>query len=413
LRPLKYTSREFYPFIAGLLVITVVGAYAYYEQLVKGLGVTGLNDVTIWGVYIVNFIFFIGISHAGIAISAAVRLMNLDKYKPIARIAEILTIVSLAMAGLSIVIDLGRPDRAFLLITKYVDRFRFSPLIWDITAVATYLILSSTYLYLPMRRDLKIAMDRLTNWRKTMYRYTIPGYEEGEEATIDKLSFWLAVTILPVMVMVHTTVAWIFSLLGSRPLWFSAFSGPYFIVAAVASGIASVIVIAAILRKIYHWEDIIKPEIFRGLGNFTAITTLVYLYMMMAEQLTALFAGPAGEVLVSQAWLFGSFSTLFWSMTTLGLVIPFIYLLIQAFRPKQVNITWTAIMSVILVIAFWFKRYLIIVPTLSLGTHKVGLYIPTWVEIAILFGSFALPALMYTLLTKLIPLIEMEEDHNE
>lgn len=413
MRPLKYTSKEFYPFFAILALITIVGIYAYFEQLVRGLGVTGLNDVTIWGVYIANFIFFIGISHAGIAISAAVRLMNLEKYKPIARIAEILTIVSLAMAGLSIVIDLGRPDRAFLLITKYIERFRFSPLIWDITAVATYLVLSSTYLYLPMRRDLKIAMDRLTNWRKTIYSYSIPAYEEGEEATIDRISFWLAVTILPVMVMVHTTVAWIFSLLSSRPLWFSAFSGPYYIVAAVASGIASVIVIAAILRKIYHWEEIIKPEIFRGLGNFTAITTLTYLYMMMAEQLTALFAGPAGEVLVSQAWLFGSFSTIFWSMTSLGLIIPFLYLLIQAFRPNYVNIGWTAFMSVILVIAFWFKRYLIIVPTLSLGIQEVGVYNPTWVEIAIVLGSFALPALLYTLLAKLVPLIELEEGHHE
>jgi molybdopterin-containing oxidoreductase family membrane subunit len=166
------------------------------------------------------------------------------------------------------------------------------------------------------------------------------------------------------------------------------------------------------MRKIYHWEDIIKPEIFRGLGNFTAIVTLVYLYMMMAEQLTALYAGPAGEVFVSQAWLSGSFSAIFWSMTTLGLIIPFLYLLIQAFRPKYVNITWTAVMSFVLVIAFWLKRYMIIVPTLSIGIHKVGIYNPSWVEIAILLGSFSVPALLYTILTKLVPLIEMEEHHH-
>jgi molybdopterin-containing oxidoreductase family membrane subunit len=413
LRPLTYTSKEFYPFVAGLSIISLIAIYAYAMQLSKGLGVTGLNDVTLWGLYITNFIFFIGISHAGIAISAAVRIMKYNKYQRIARMAELLTIVSLAMAGLSIVIDLGRPDRSFLLITKYLARFRYSPLIWDITAVATYLILSSTYLYLPMRRDLKIAMDRITGWRKTLYRYLIPAYEDGEEGTIDRLSFWLAVSILPVMVMVHTTVAWIFSLLSSRPLWFNAFAGPYYIVAAVASGLASVIVIAAILRKIYHWEDIIKPEVFRGLGNVTSITTLIYLYMMMAEQLGALFAGPAGEMFVSEEWLFGTFSFIFWAMTTLGLIIPFLYLLIQAFRPSFVNITWTAIMSFILVVAFWFKRYMIIVPTLSIGVQHVGLYTPTWVEIAILFGSFSVPILMYTILTKIVPIIEMEEHNHE
>ncbi|MCW4051032.1 MAG: polysulfide reductase NrfD [Candidatus Bathyarchaeota archaeon] len=412
MRPLKHTSKEFWPFLGGLAVISVLGIYAYTQQLIKGLGVTGLNDVTIWGLYITNFIFFIGISHAGIAISAAVRILEAKKYQPIARIAELLTIVSLVMAGLSIVIDLGRPDRSFLLITKFIDRFKYSPLIWDITAVGTYLVLSSTYLYLPMRRDLKVAAERSEGWRKTMFTTLIPFYEEGEEATIDRLSFWLAVTILPVMVMVHTTVAWIFSLLSARPLWFNAFAGPYYIVAAVASGMASVMAMAAVMRKIYHWEDIITPKLFRGLSNFTAITTLVYLYMMMTEQLGALFAGPAGEVFVSEAWLFGDFATLFWSMTTLGLVIPFLYMLIQAFKKDYVNITWTAIMSVILVIAFWFKRYMIIVPTLSIGIQKVGIYSPTWIEIAILLASFAIPLLLYTILTKIVPLIEMEEGHH-
>jgi Ni/Fe-hydrogenase subunit HybB-like protein len=412
MRPIKHTSREFYPFVAILGLIFAVSVYAYQQQLMYGLGVTGLNDVTIWGIYIVDFIFFIGISHAGIAISAAVRILNADRYKPIARIAELLTIVSLIMAGLSIVIDLGRPDRALLLLLKYADRFRYSPLIWDITAVGTYLILSSTYLYLPMRRDIKVAMERTTGWRSRMFKYMLPLYEEGEEATIDRLAFWLAVTILPVMVMVHTTVAWIFSLLSSRPLWFNAFAGPYYIVAAISSGIASVMVIAAVMRKVYHWEDFIKPELFRGLSNFTAMTTLVYLYMMMAEQLAALFAGPTAELFVSEEWLFGNFATLFWLMTTLGLVIPFLYMLIQAFRKDYVNVTWTAVMSFILVIAFWFKRYIIIVPTLSIGVQQVGIYLPTWVEIAILLGSFALPLLLYAVLTKVVPLIEMGEEHH-
>ncbi|MBT5643164.1 polysulfide reductase NrfD, partial [Candidatus Bathyarchaeota archaeon] len=132
MRPLMHTSREFFPFIGLLAVISGVAIYGYVLQLTQGLGVTGLNDVTIWGIYIVNFIFFIGISHAGIAISATVRLMKLHRYHKIARIAELLTIVSLAMAGLSIVIDLGRPDRSYLLVTQYLKRFKFSPLTWDI-----------------------------------------------------------------------------------------------------------------------------------------------------------------------------------------------------------------------------------------------------------------------------------------
>ena len=407
LRPIKHTSREFYPWILLLAVVSVSAVYAYTVQLTRGLGVTGLNDVTIWGVYIVNFIFFIGISHAGIAISAAVRLLKSDLYKPIARIAELLTIVSLAMAGLSIVIDLGRPDRSFLLITRYLLRFKESPLIWDITAVGTYLTLSSTYLYLTLRHDFKIASERVEGWKKKLFELLIPLYQPDEHSTISRLSFWLSVTILPVMVMVHTTVAWIFALLGSRPLWFTAFAGPYYIIAAVASGIGSVVVIAAIMRKIYHWEDILEPMIFKGLANVSMFTTLIYIYMMLAEQIGALYAGPEAEFLVSYEWIFGSFSNIFWGMTTVGLLIPFLYLLWQAFKPGYVNIDGSAVMCFILVIAFWFKRYMIIVPTLSLGVQKVGLYSPTWVELAILFGAFAVPILLYSILSKIVPLIEL------
>ncbi len=410
LRPIKHTSREFWPWVLFLGAVVVGAIYAYTVQLSQGLGVTGLNDITIWGMYIVNFIFFIGISHAGIAISAAVRLMKSHRYKPIARIAEVLTIVSLAMAGLSIVIDLGRPDRSFLLLVKYIERFRYSPLIWDITAVATYLTLSSTYLYMTLRRDFKIASERTDGWRKRLYEFLIPAYQEDELSTIQRLSFWLSVTILPVMVMVHTTVAWIFALLGSRPLWFTAFAGPYYIVAAIASGIGSVVVIAAIMRRIYHWEDILEPMVFKGLANVSMFTTLIYIYMMLAEQIGALYAGPEAEYIVSFSWLFGDFSRIFWGMTTIGLLVPFLFLLWQAFKPGYVNIDGSAIMCTILVLAFWFKRYMIIVPTLSIGIQQVGLYGPTWVEFAITCGAFALPILLYSLLSKVVPLIELEED---
>ena len=413
MRPLLHTSREFWPFMVALTLITGVFIYAYMIQLTKGLGVTGLNDTAIWGVYIVNFIYFIGLSHAGIAISAAVRIMKLYRYAPIARMAEVLTLASLMMAGLSIVIDLGRPDRSFLLVTKFAARIGSSPLLWDITAVATYLILSTTYLYLPMREDLRVCRDRMTGWRKKMYEITLPGYGEDEAPVIRRLAWWMAVTILPVMVMVHTTVSWIFSLLSNRPLWFGAAAGPYFIAAAVASGIASVVVIAAVLRKLFHWEDILPPEIFRGLGNFLSIMTLIYLYMMLVEQVTARFAGPAGEFFVSEAWLFGEFATIFWSITTIGLVLPCVYLLIQAFRPGKINITMTAFVSLAIVIAMWFKRFIIIVPTLTVGGSPLLAYTPSWVEIAILAGSFSALALIYTILLKLIPVIEMEEHNHE
>jgi molybdopterin-containing oxidoreductase family membrane subunit len=408
LYPLRNTSKSFYVFLAALSIVSLWFLYAYYIQLNYGLAVTSLSDVVIWGVYISNFIFFVGLSHAGIAISAAVKILKLDNYKPIVRIAELLTIVSLAMAGLSIVIDLGRPDRAFLLITSWTSRIGTSPLIWDITAVATYLILSATYLYISLREDIHKVMMSSTGWRKKFYSLCIPWYDEDETPTVHRLSRWMAVTILPVMVMVHTTVAWIFGLISSRPLWFGGIAGPYFVAGAIVSGIAAVIAIAAILRSLFHWQDIIKPQIFRGLGNFLAIMILIYLWFLLSEQMTANYAGPSGENIVSQEWLFGSYSGIFWPMLLGGMVLPCIILLWQAFKPGYVNINLTAILAGAVVLAFWVKRYLVIIPTMTRGLEGI-VYTPSWVEVSIVIGTFALPALMYTLFVKFFPIIELEE----
>jgi len=412
LKPLTFTGRRFYAFIAVLVGVIGLAGYAWYVQLTQGLGVTGMNDTTIWGLYISNFIFFIGISHAGIAISAAVRLASLDKYKPIMRMAEALTLASLLMAALSIVLDLGRPDRSAYLLTYFFERVGQSPLLWDISAVATYLVLSVTYLYFSLREDMAILKDEVGSWRGKLYKFLLPWHEEGEEETISRVAWWMAICILPIMVMVHTTVAWIFSLLPNRPLWFGAVAGPYFIVAAVSSGIATVIVIAIVLRYLFGWEDYVKPEIIKGLTNFMAITTLVYMYFMFAEHMTARFAAPAPEVRVSNAWFFGEFSLLFWGMFIFGIFIPTFALIINAIRSKEVNMKLSVAASVTIVIALWIKRVLIIVPTQTrpLMPLDYGIYVPTWVEWSLVAGTFAMAALIYTLFLKIFPIVEIAEE---
>jgi len=412
LRPLTTTSRSFYAFIGFLSVVIALFLYAWYVQLTQGLGVTGMNDTIIWGLYISNFIFFIGISHAGIAISAAVRIANLRKYKPITRIAEALTLASLLMAAFSIIVDMGRPDRSWNLIVNYFDRIGQSPLLWDISAVATYLVLSTTYLYLSMREDMAFLRGSLTSWQAKLYNILLPGYTPGEHKTVSKLAWWLAVTILPIMVMVHTTVAWIFSLLPNRPMWFGAVAGPYFIIAAVSSGIASVIVIASILRHLFHWEELIPKDIIKGLSNFLGVTTLTYIYFMFAEQMTARYAGPGGELRVSNAWFFGEFSIYFWAMFLIGLALPTAALLIRGMMRKEADIRLSVVTSVLIILALWVKRVIIIVPTQARPLMPVswGIYIPTWVEWSIVAGTFAIATLIYTLFLKIFPIIEIVEE---
>lgn len=406
LRPIFFTDASFYPYVGALLVILVWGVYAYIVQLRLGLSGTGMNDITIWSVYIVNFIFFSGISLAGIGIAAAVRIMHMKNYEPLVRIAEVLTVVSLSMAGLSVVIDLGRPDRSYLLIQNYFERIGTSTMMWDITAVATYLILSATFLYVGLRADIKECAIRCSDWRKPLYNALLFWYDEEETPTVHRLARILSITILPVMVMFHTVLAWIFGVGSTRPLWFGAVAGPYFVSAAVASGIGAIIVIAAILRWAYNWSDILSDDIFRGLGNFLSVSILVYMYFMLAEATTSKYAAPSGETQVINEWLFGSFSSIYWPMLILGMAMPATILIIQALRPGYINVKITAFLAAIVVGAFWIKRYIIIVPTLSLGAYVP--YFPTWIEVSITLATFALFFLMYTGFVKLFPLFELE-----
>ena len=408
LRPMHHTGKSFYPYMGALVVIFLWGIYAYYVQLTMGLAATSLNDITIWGTYIVNFIFFSGISLAGIGIATAVRILRLKDYEPLVRFAELFTVCGLIVAGLSVVIDLGRPDRSYLLIENYIKRVPSSTMIWDITAVATYVILSLTFLYIGMRGDLRYYMEHNSDWKKVMYGIMTPLYDPKEKPTGRRLSHLLSISILPVMVLFHTVLAWIFGVGSTRPLWFGSAAGPYFVSAAVASGTAAILFLAYVLRELYDWGHIIKDKIFRGLGNFLSVSILVYMYFMLSELMTTSYAAPTGETTVSQEWLFGSFAWIFWPMLIFGMVIPTLWYLYQALKPDYVNIKISTVMSLLVIIAFWVKRYIIIIPTLSIGAYEI--YLPSWVEISITLGSFALMILVYSLFIKIFPMFELEEE---
>ena len=154
------------------------------------------------------------------------------------------------------------------------------------------------------------------------------------------------------------------------------------------------------------------PEIIKGLINFMAITTLVYMYFMFAEHVTARFAPPAPEVRISNAWFFGEFSLLFWMIFIFGLFIPTFTLIINAIRSKELNTKFTVAAFTIIVFALWVKRVLIIVPTQSrpLMPLDYELYVPTWVEWAMVAGTFAVAALIYTVFLKVFPIVEIEEE---
>jgi molybdopterin-containing oxidoreductase family membrane subunit len=413
--PVLHNTRKFYLFLGLLLLGLAWSTFAWITQLRTGLEVTGMRDIpggSPWGIYMTNFIFFIGITHAGIAVASAIRLLKLREFIPLARIAELITIFSLMMAGFSLLFDTGRPDRIFNLILYYPERLAQSPLIWDITSIAIYLIFSVTYLYLEMREDLaRLAKgDSRLGW---LYRLSLPAYEPGERERIVRIVWWASIFNFPIMVMVHTNVAWVFGLMVGRPGWYSAITGPYYVVGAVLSGVAAVIVMAAIYRRLFGWQEHIKPQVFRSLGKFLSWVSIFYIYFMLSEFMTVKFAGALPELKVSMAWSNLEFAGLYWAQAV-ALLIAFTIFFVNTVFPHAFRIGSTVFAAILVLIALWVTRFLIVVPSLTRPflPYPRGSYTPTWVEWSLVAGTFITVALLFTLFTKLFPIIPLTEMEN-
>ena len=409
LHPLFHTVKGYYAFVFLLLAIIGWGLYAYSTQLRTGLGVTGMGDTVIYGLYIVNFVFFIGISYAGALVSAILRLTNAGWRSPITRMAELIAVGGLTDGALQPIIDLGRPDRVWHIFAY--GRFQ-SPLLWDIIAIITYLVGSFIYLYLPLIPDLALVRDRLaqktSSLKYKMYSLFAIGWQDTPEQRrkLNKAIGIMAILIIPLAVSVHTVVAFIFSMT-LRPGWDSTIYGIYFVIGAVFSGTAVLIIIVAIFRRVYHLEEYITEKHFRYLSYILLIMLFSYLYLTVTEYLTIGYKMVDGERELLFSILMGKNAPFFWLFTIGGLIIP-AFLVITA-RRKTIPMILTA--AILVVIGMWVKRYVIVIPTLEvpLMPFEFGTYAPTWVEISIGAATLAGFSIMITLAAKFMPLISVWE----
>ena len=421
LQPIVKTGRAFYIFVGTLLLLTGWFLFSWYTQLNEGLIVTGMRSIfnapnymapnvsggSPWGIYLANFVFWIGISHAGIAISASVRLMNLKKYQVVARMAEVLTLVALPMAGLTIIIDLGRPDRIFNMLE--FGRFQ-APLIWDLTAITTYLMGTVIYLYLSLRGDLDDLARRLPR-RQWFYKLLGMNYEgtETDKERHKQTLWWLAVAIVPIMVTVHSVVSFVFGLMVARGGWYSSIFAIYFVIGAIVSGVAAVYSVAWIFRWVYRWQSLVTDEVLKGISWALRNVLILYIYLWIAEELTTRYMGPEAELRVSEFLWSGPYAIIFWPMAILGFGLPAIILLKPLFGKRIFNPRLTFLASIILNVTLWVKRFVIVVPSLLNPTlYPTGFYMPTLTEVSITLGTFWIAALLYVAFIKLFPIIELD-----
>src|SRR5574341_573055 len=256
LRPLVDTSRQFYLVAGGLGVIAFWGLFAYYLQVRYGLGRTGLNRPEYWGIYIIDFVFFIGISHAGTLISAILRVSKAEWRRAITRSAEFITVLVLGFGAIQPIIDLGRPDRV---LNVFLHAQLRSPLLWDVMSIGLYFTASTIYLYVPMLPDLAIIRDAGIKAPR-LYAFLAAGYRDTlqQRARLERIIGILAIVVIPVAVSVHTIIGWIFAMT-LRPMWHSTIFGPYFVMGAIYSGIAAILIAMVVLRRAYRLEEYFKP----------------------------------------------------------------------------------------------------------------------------------------------------------
>src|SRR5574341_650078 len=403
--PVPGATRRFWLAAALLLAVTLWGMFAYTLQLRYGLGVSGLNRPVAWGFYIVNFVFFIGISHAGTLISAILRLCKAEWRRPITRAAEAITVLVLFFGLGSIIMDLGRPDRLFYVL-QY-GRLQ-SPLLWDVTSITTYLTGSSLYLYLPLIPDLALVRDRATGWRRELYTFLALGWRgtPGQFRRLERGIAVMAVLIIPIAVSVHTVVSWVFSMT-LQPMWKSTIFGPYFVTGAIFSGIAALIISMAAVRRAYHLESYLKPVHFNSLSLLLLVMSLLWFYFTFAEHLTAYYGGELAEAMVLFAKVTGRWAPAFWAMAVLNFVIPVAILA----NGRTRTVAGSVVASASVVLGMWLERYLIVVPTLANPRlpYARGLYTPAWVEVSITAGAVAFFLLLYMVFTKIFPIISIWE----
>lgn len=393
----------------GLGLVVVWALLAWIWQVRYGLGVTGLNTPVFWGLYLVNFVFFIGISHAGTLISSILRITNTPWRRPFTRLAEAITVFSLPFGAMSVIVDLGRPDR----VMNVIQYPHFSSaILGDVVCISAYLLTSCFYFYMALVPDIAVCRDRLTQvslLRRRLYGWLALGWTgtPPQQRTLNRIMTGMSIFLFALVISVHTNVSFVFGLT-TKPGWHSALLSPFFVLGAIYSGVAAVMFFAILFRKFFHLEEYLTPRHFNSCSKFLLTLSCFWLYAMIVEHLYAFYARRPAEMEVIYARLA---SPVFWVMLALCFPLPFAVLAFPRLRTLR-NLFVTSIM---INVGMWLERYEIIVtsvkhPYLPWGP---GRYDPSWVEWSITGGWFAGFALLLLIFVRWFPSLTIWEVKEE
>jgi Ni/Fe-hydrogenase subunit HybB-like protein len=403
--------------LVALLGVGVAGAgSAVGFMLNQGLGVTGLSRPVFWGFFITNFIFWVGISHAGVMISAILRLSQAEWRRPMTRAAETMTVFSLMTAALMPLFHEGRPWRVIYWIMPY-DFSRGiwpdirSPLVWDPAAIGTYLTGSILFVYTALIPDMAVLRDRTTGWRHVFYGALCLGWHGSPRQWKLQAIFGilLSALILPVFVSVHSIVSWDFGMT-LVPSWHVTVFAPYFVVGAVLSGVAAVITLMILMRFMFKWENYIWAEHIDAVTRLLIVVAVAWHFLFWLEIVFALWTRESQELVVWQMRLFEPpWSWMFLAFYLFSFVIP---VPLWLFRSVRRNMAVMLILSLMINVGMWLERFIIIVPALMRKGPLVfdyASYRPSLIEVTVVGGSFALVGFLMLMFSKFFPLIPLWE----
>jgi molybdopterin-containing oxidoreductase family membrane subunit len=366
-----------------------------------------------WGFFITNFVFWIGISHAGVMLSAILRLVQAEWRRPATRAAEVLTVFSLMTAMTMPLIHAGRPWRVMYWVFPF-DWARGiypnvrSALVWDPAAVFTYLTSSILFVYIALVPDIAVARDRTTGWRHVLYTVLALGWRGSVRQWKLQLiaGILLSAIILPIFVSVHSIVSWDFAAAVSVEGWHSTVFAPYFVIGAVHSGVSAVVTVMIILRSMFRWQDYIRLEHLDALAKLLIVVATTWFFFFILEFFFGLYSLEGPEIALREMQVFEMpWAALF---ITFLLAAYFIPVPMWLFRTVRRSIPLMIFTTVLVNVGMWLERFIIIVPGLARKqglTFTWGGYTPSPVEIIIVFATFCMVAMLVLLFAKIFPLI--------
>jgi molybdopterin-containing oxidoreductase family membrane subunit len=394
-----------------LLVMMLFVAVTYL--FLEGVGIWGVNIPVGWGFAIVNFVWWIGIGHAGTLISAILLLLRQQWRTSINRFAEAMTLFAVACAGLFPVLHLGRPWVAYWLFPypdtmKLWPQFR-SPLVWDAFAVSTYATVSLLFWYVGLVPDLATLRDRARNRAaKIVYGILSMGWRGSAVHWYrhETASLLLAGLATPLVVSVHTIVSFDFAY-GLVPGWHSTIFPPYFVAGAVFQGFAMVLTLAIPVRKLFHLEDFITTRHLDNMGKVMLATGLVVAYGYMSETFIAWYSGDTYEQFMTINRMIGPYAVLYWGLITCNILIPQLLWL----RKIRVNVAALFAIAMAVNIGMWLERFVIVVVSLhrDFMPSAWGMYYPTRWDWFTFFGTVGLFLTLLLLFIRFLPLISIFE----